>query len=265
MYRHMRKYCKIATSDEGMDKLMEHTLARQLAEQRQETAQVKARLDHLTSLLERQLSMAPAGARQAGETPEAALVVNGAATITQVSAQVVHHGQIVNHQVVVHNWNAPSGPLPLFDAEFLTRVFTSCTELKTYCEMPHDDQTSPNIAPPYVARALVESVREAHRDPVYRNVYLNPKRADQVLICVEDAGTQRWEVRQALVASRDLFDAVVERMKKVVHSSSERPKMPQPIQDAASWVPILYSWEPERYAEEAKSQMAGLFANSRRS
>ena len=172
-------------------------------------------------------------------------------------------GKTVN-QLVIHQWNAPGGPLPAFDAAFLVRVFTCCTELKGYCELPQAEQMDPDIASPFVTRALVETVREAHKDPVYRNVYLNPKRADQVLVCVEEAGAQRWEVRQALEASRDLFDAVVTQMRRAVLSDVERPKMPARVQDAAAWVPLMYGSEPERYVAEAKAPMAALYETARR-
>jgi hypothetical protein len=46
MYRHVRQSCKIANSDEGMEKLMDHTLARQNAE-------LLARVDKLTAMVER--------------------------------------------------------------------------------------------------------------------------------------------------------------------------------------------------------------------
>ena len=244
----MRKYCKIATTDEGMTKLMDHALARQVEQLAVQSAQQSAQIAELTALLKQQMTVRE--------------VVDGAkGTIVH---QVVDNsvGKTVN-QLVLHQWNAPSGALPVFDAAFLVRVFTCCTELKGYCEMPQIEQMDPDIASPYVARALVETVREAHRDPVYRNVYLNPKRADQVLVCVEAEGKQRWEVRQALEASRDLFDAAVTQMRRTVLSDVERPKMPQKIQDAAAWVPMMYESAPERYVVGTKSQMAALYESSR--
>src|SRR5574340_503472 len=46
-YRHMRQTCKIANTDEGMEKLMDYTLQRQLVE-------MKAQIAKLTSLIENQ-------------------------------------------------------------------------------------------------------------------------------------------------------------------------------------------------------------------
>ena len=250
MHRHVRNRCKIASSDEGMEKLMDFTIARQLKEQQQETAALREQVAELASLLKQQLSVAPTGA----------VAINNHTT-TRVTVNNVH--QTVGC-IIVHNWNAPGGPLPAFDAEFLVRVFNSCTELKGYCELPQAEQIDPDIAPPFVARALVETVREAHRDPVHRNVYLNPKRADQVLVCVEEDGKQRWEVRQALETSRDLFDAAVSRMRKTVLSDVERPKMPQKVQDAAAWVPIMYESTPERYVADTKAPMAAVYDTARR-
>jgi hypothetical protein len=58
MNRHVRQYCKIANSDEGMEKLMDRTIQRQLAEQSTNLAEQKTKLaeqdtkiDRLTTLL----------------------------------------------------------------------------------------------------------------------------------------------------------------------------------------------------------------------
>ena len=234
-----------------MAKLMDHTLARQMAEQQRRTAVLETQIVELTSMLRQQQVAAVRG--------EGVQIGTQSGTVNHAVNQVIDNRKTV----VIHQWNAPGGPLPAFDAAFLVRVFTCCTELKGYCEMPQGEQIDLGIAPPYVARALVETVREAHRDPVYRNVYLNPKRADQVLVCVVEEGKQRWEVRQALEASRGLFDDAVARMRRTVLSDTERPKMPQTIQDAAAWVPIMYGSDPERYVADTKAPMAALYETAR--
>ena len=60
----MRHYCKIANSGEGMNQLMEHTLQRQLAEQRlasdAKVGALQLQVAELATLLKAQLSLAPA-------------------------------------------------------------------------------------------------------------------------------------------------------------------------------------------------------------
>ena len=42
LYRHVRQSCKVANSDDGMEMLMDHTISRQLTEQRAAMAEQKA-------------------------------------------------------------------------------------------------------------------------------------------------------------------------------------------------------------------------------
>lgn len=246
--RHIRGRCRIATTEEGMDKLLDHVLSRRLEEQSRATEALTQQVAELTSLVRSQISLEPA--------PPAA----------QQRAGVIHNAPVI--QVGVMNvaltcWNSPGGPLPEFTPEFLMRVFRSSPELVKYCGLPYDEQTSSEAAPPYVVRALVESVREAHKDPVYRNVYLNPKRADQALVCIEQGGEQCWEVREIAEATRTLFDTAIERMRRVTLDDAARVRLPVDIQDAAAWIPILYDYEPARYVSEARKPMSALLGNAR--
>ena len=74
MNRHVRQYCKIANSAEGMEKLMEHTIRRQLMEQQHQLAEQNAKIERLTALLERQL--APQGATTAESDAGLAIATN---------------------------------------------------------------------------------------------------------------------------------------------------------------------------------------------
>ena len=71
MSRHLRHRCKIANSDEGMEKLLDYTIARQLAEIKQEhdkeTARQTAKIDELTIMMKHlacQITLMPAQAMQ---------------------------------------------------------------------------------------------------------------------------------------------------------------------------------------------------------
>lgn len=58
--------------------------------------------------------------------------------------------------------------------------------------------------PMAIAALMVEIVRHMHADPKERNMYLNPKRADQVLVYIPE----RWQVRPLLEAVGLVFDHV---------------------------------------------------------
>src|SRR5262249_16608654 len=103
-------------------------------------------------------------------------------------------------------------------------AFTENPRLVEYCRMNDEERTDADKAAPYVLEGLVDLVRRAHKDPVYRNIYLNPKRADQVMVCLDDeernrqvrSTPQRWEVRSLIEAIRLLFDGVADNLHKIV-------------------------------------------------
>jgi hypothetical protein len=71
--------------------------------------------------------------------------------------------------------------------------------------------------------------------------YLNPRRADQVLVH-KKSGT--WEVLSLAEATRLLFDGV------------ERQRLPLEAQNALSMAGLLYEDEPDEYVKRAKAPMA---------
>jgi hypothetical protein len=137
--------------------------------------------------------------------------------------------------------------------------------------MTDTERTDADKAAPYVLEALLDLVRRAHRDPVYRNVYLNPKRADQVIVCLDDeervrlqrSTPQRWEVRPLIEAIRLLFDGVADNLHKIVITDQDRAQLPFDVQSAASWVPNLYEDEPERFVKDGRAPMAAHLQNTR--
>jgi hypothetical protein len=159
-------------------------------------------------------------------------------------------------------------------------AFTENPRLMEYCRMSDDERVDADKAAPYVLEALVDLVRRAHRDPVYRNIYLNPNRADQVMVCVEDGRLgaegrlgadarlrqpkgQCWEIRSFVEAVRLLFDGVADNIHKIIVTDQERTQLPLDVQGAASWVPNLYEDEPERFVTSGKAPMAAHLTNTR--
>lgn len=138
-------------------------------------------------------------------------------------------------------------------------AFTENPILLEYCQMSDIERTDASKAAPYVLEALMELVRRAHRDPVYRNVHLNPKRADQVMVCVGEE--ERWEARPLADVIWFLFDGIAKDLQRIIVSDRDRSLLPLEVQGAVSWVPNLYRDEPERYVKEGRSSMAAHLQN----
>jgi len=254
----MRQYCKIANSDEGMEKLMEHTLQRQMQALTLQNASLQAQVGRLADMMEKQLTVRASSDGAASPTPQIGTLnaVIDARTTNNIQVNVIGFDREDRIRI---------------PAALVKAAFTENPRLMEYCRMTDDDRTNAEKAAPYVLEALVDLVRRAHKDPVYRNVYLNPKRADQVMVCLDDEEStlpqrstpQRWEVRSLVDAIRILFDGVADNLHKIVITEQERTQLPFDVQSAASWVPNLYEDEPERFVKEGRAPMAAHLANTR--
>jgi hypothetical protein len=251
--RHL-KGCSIANSDEGMERLYVHALKKQQARFEDELAKRDAQIAAMAARLD---------LLAAGVGPQNVL------NIGTVDARVVNMTNIITDVTVVS-----------FDREGRIRVpvalvkaaFTENPRLVEYCRLSEDERVDADRAAPYVLEALVDLVRRAHRDPVYRNIYLNPKRADQVMVCVEGgregaegSSRQSWEIRSLVEAIRLLFDGVADNLHKIIVTDQSRTQLPLDVQSAASWVPNLYEGAPERFVTSGRAPMAAHLANTRSS
>jgi hypothetical protein len=268
----MRQYCKIANTEEGMEMLMEHTLQRQMTEMKK---QMKEQMDAqmaeiatLTSLLKTQLtaggapgtSLALAAPQVAGAVAALAPQAGGAAMINAGSGsatQIGQIGQLAQTIINIRPWDGDD--FIQVPVTLLAAAFTENPRLAEFCRMGDTEKSDPEIASPYITEALVDITRRAHADPVSRNIYLNPKRTDQVMVCLEGG---QWEVRALNNASRTLFDGIVSRINKIILSTTERTKLPFEIQASACYVPMLYNSSPEEYVQSAKPSLSAHLANT---
>lgn len=267
MSRHVRQNCKIANTDEGMDLLMCRTL------EQQRGAALEAKVDRLAELVEK-LAVATTSAAGLG----AALTVSPAtpppsvSSITNYNADTINTGpvtNVMNHVTNVTQINTVVN-IKNFDGDDRIRIspalidaaFTQNPRLMEYVRMSDAERTDVDKSAPYVLETLIDLIRRAHKDPIYRNVYLNPKRSDQAMVWATTEETERWEVRTFLDVIRALFDGVAHNMQHIFLSEKQRALIPMDVQCAASWVPSLYESEPERFVRDGKSPMAAHLQNT---
>lgn len=101
-------------------------------------------------------------------------------------------------------------------------------------------------------------VKRVHQDPQERNVYLNPKRTDQVLIYDEVT----WIVLPLVEAIRSLFDRVSRRLHKVTSpTGTERQKLSPAVAESAPWLPIMYDERREKHIAQARPSMTAHLEN----
>ena len=263
--RHL-KTCSIANTDKGMEKLYEHELKKQqirfeeeLAKRDAQVAKITAQLNTLTATL--------AASTVSAAAPAVAAVPTTAAVQTNVLVDARVTNIFTGDVTIVSFDREDRIHIPV---ELVRAAFTENPRLIEYCRMDDTERTDADKAAPYVLEALVDLIRRAHQDPIYRNVYLNPRRADQVMVCIGSkadsnlcGNDSRWEIRPLVEAIRLLFDGVADNLHKIIVTDQERTQLPFDVQGAASWVPNLYEEEPERFVNSGKAPMAAHLSNTR--
>lgn len=252
MHRHVRLNCKIANSDEGMEKLLDHTLAKQVSGLQAQVAEQSAQMARLTALLERQLAVAPAPApAQQIKAEEGAN-----ATVTNIAVQTAQTINNITNNITIRPWSG-GGEHVIVTAAMLRAAFAENPRLIEYVRMDGPDQVDAEKAAPYVLETLVDLVKRAHADPEARNVYLNPRRADQVLIYDET-----WKALTLVEAIRALFDGAARGIKRIILSDADRAQLAQEVQSAAAGIPYLYEDEAEEIVERARKPLSAHLANT---
>ena len=234
MYRHIRENCKIANSEDGMQKLVEHTLQKKVADQ-------GAQIAKLTELVEK-------------------LTTNALAPTVQVNNDVVVNDVVVNNIqqniIALLPWDAEKKIS--ISVEQIAAAFAENSRLKEYSQLGDHKLTDPEIAPPYVTELFMDLVKRGHTDPASRNVYLNPRRSDQVLVHMKSG---KWEVLLLEDATRQLFDGVASTIHRVTLSYEERKQLPIEAQNALSMAGMMYDDEPDEFAKRAKTPMSAHLTN----
>ena len=145
----------------------------------------------------------------------------------------------------------------VISAAMVRATFTENPRLVEYCHLTDNEKVDTERAVPYVMEALMDLVKRAHADISARNVYLNPKRADQVLVFDETT----WKVLTLAEAIRALFDNVAGSIQRIIVTEKERAELPFEVQASAAWIPNLYDDEPDKYVAKAKAPMSAHLAN----
>jgi hypothetical protein len=274
MYRHIRQSCKIANTEEGMEKLADFSLQRQLAELKQDQAMSRARDDRMTMLLEKQQAMlmalmtgegrlaieaaaAPVLADSALRPIGAAAQINNGPVVNNTDARVVNNIQhVVNQVQIIAPWD--SDKRLNLGVKDMIAAFSENARLREFASLPDHEMADPEIGGPFVLELFMDLVRRAHSDPMVRNVYLNPRRTDQALV-YHNAG--KWEVFPLPETIRLLLDGVSEKIRPIILTPGLCGQLPLEAQNALAIAGMLYEEAPDKYARKARGLMSAHLAN----
>jgi hypothetical protein len=152
----------------------------------------------------------------------------GSEAVGPVQHITIHNAQVITVQGDLNNvgsqtnilsaclpgwpekWPAPQSlPRP-----FLPPGFTITADIlrQAFGSSTSDAEACLRGDPAAVASLLVEIVKLVHSDPHERNIYLNPKRVDQVLVYVPE----RWQVLRLKEGIRHILGHVVDELEEAV-------------------------------------------------
>jgi hypothetical protein len=158
--------------------------------------------------------------------------------------------------IEIHPWDTRRAVL--VDVNDIAAAFAENPLLQEYARLSDVAMTDPDIAPPYVTGLLVDMVKRGHADPASRNIYLNPRRADQVLVHLKGGA---WKVKTATKGYRALLDGVAMSIHETTLSHEKRKLLPLEAQNALAVAGLLYDEEPEKYVKRAKAALTAHLTN----
>ena len=221
-----------------METLFEHTLQRQVAAQTRELAEQSNKIGALEGKIDELTALMKSNALSSNTT-------NNSNNKTM---------NINNNNTTTINIT-PWGRSFYIPASMLEAVFAESETLQRYCHIGDKARTDPEEAMPYVQEALMDVIRRLHQDPQERNVYLNPKRSDQVLVYDETA----WELRPLMEATRSLLDRAARGITTLVNK--EWQKLSPKVANSAPWIPIMYDERREVYIVRTNPSIAAHLEN----
>jgi hypothetical protein len=178
------------------------------------------------------------------KTPHA---ITPAGVPAQAAPTIVTNNIIMNSNnttnvvnLTLQPWEHPDQRI-VISTTMLEAVFAESERLMEYCNLTDDQKTNADGAVPYVLEALMALVKRAHKDPAARNICLNPKRADQVMVFDE----MLWKVKPLTDAIYDIFDSVTSGIQRIIVTPKQCEQLSHEVQGTASYMRMLYKSSAE--------------------
>ena len=276
MYRHIRDSCRVANGNEELERLKDYVEFRgqKPVNRRPNTPNAVPKKPEVKA----PEPVLPTVATSA-TTATTSHVTNNT-TINNTPTTIINNTTINNAPTTIINntinntiINAPTIVninIHSFDGENCIRIlpealraaFEENPMLAQYCDMDSRGRINMSTASPYVSEALIEVIRQVHRDPTARNVTLNPSRPDQALVWVPSSPDNsdeptRWEPRPIVVMTRKIYDRTARGIRDILSPErvSERVDIPTRIQDAAGSIPTLYEQDKGTFLQKGQAPL----------
>jgi predicted nucleic acid-binding Zn-ribbon protein len=244
--KHIKSSCKIAGTAAGMELLFEHTLKKQEAAALEAA---RAEIEKLRAENERLKRGGPA-----------------AQTYT-LRTEHTSAGQQVNANTGINNGTINTVVLSFSEAptrlttEKMLAALRTCPGFSQYALMGDTERFDKDNRA-VVHDSIMDLTRLNHEDPLARNVYLSPNRADQVMILAgSDVGTKKWEVLQLDDALKQIIGSMSRQLRDVGHDHSIKIDIDD--RGALCGLGFITQVEEIRLAHELRKPMSAHLENQR--
>ncbi len=207
----------------------------------------------------------PLALREATTTKPLKSKPKPATTKTVQNVQTVNTAIQNNIQNIIIQ--AAPGTIPWDDDNYISvtvasimAAFAEVPKLREFLWLDDFQLTDVDIAPPFIVALFLELLYRAHAEPLSRNIYLNPSRSDQAMVCKK---TGHWDVAPLEDSMFHLFDGIALKIHRLNLNNPERCKMPQEIQNVVSMSEMMYKDDPELYIKMAKDAIVAHLTNCR--
>jgi len=235
-----------------------------------DTKSLRSEVNDIKQIL-RQLSTTIIAQSCAASTPATTIIQNNMLSgqngaQTNIGSQTNVTTNVTNNHITIQPRPWPQREPLCISVDMLRSAFLTNPRLVEFTHLSAGDIFTAEKAAPYVADVLTELVCRAQaQDPTTWNAYLDPKRADQVLVL-----DTTWRAIPLVEAIRSLFDEVSAGLRKVSLNNAQQMSLRLPdqlampkITSAVSTVPIFYDLDPDKHTRAAARQMSAHFENQR--
>jgi hypothetical protein len=240
---HIRNRCKIAGSEEGMELLFEHTLKKQ-----EEALELRAAAAKIAAL--------EAEVREL-KRPTSQGSVNNSGQIGQVNVDN-SVGQVNNNTYnVITFTEAPTS----LTCEKILDALRSCPNFSQYARMGDPERFDKDNRS-IVHGSIMDLTKLSHEDPLARNVYLSPNRADQAMILAsKDVDTKKWEILPLDDALKQIIGSMSRQLRDVGHD--HRIQIDIDDRGALCGLGFITQVEDASLAQELRKPMTAHLENQR--
>lgn len=191
--------------------------------------------------------------------PSSAIVCSGQPTASHTTVINITNNNITNNNNATINVILPfrgETLLPVTVQTILT-AFRDNPQLMECIQLSSDDMANPHIGGKFVDRILMECIREVHKDPTARNVYLSIRREDQAVVLRD-----HWEVIDVPTVIHTLCSKTSAGISRSLYDEKSLVEMGE-IANNLAIANIMYKDDPSHYHKEIKKSLVAHLTNMR--